>query len=241
MKMATCLAVLLLITLQGSHLESSVQIAALHGDVRVRRGLEERWSPASVGMSLDDIDTILTGEGSHVLLQIEEGMTFTLGGLSVLDIGDLRRITERELFLFLMSEKINRIGPVNDDSRIRIDNVSVTRADNKNARENDHSAVIRNDFSTMEINGARALYDQKYYPNAIIKFHRLMAKNLPEEARITAFFYLGKSFEGISESGRAIEAYQSSLTQIGTLPVEDDHVRSIRNACEEALQRLKDR
>ena len=58
--------------------ESSVRIKSSSGDVKIRRGVEETWHPASSGTELEEIDSILTGEGGHVVLELAGGETFRL-------------------------------------------------------------------------------------------------------------------------------------------------------------------
>ena len=64
--------------------EISVKIIHLGGNVKIRYGLEENWKSASVGILLKEIDTILTGENSEVVLKYENGNTFQLGSNSMI-------------------------------------------------------------------------------------------------------------------------------------------------------------
>ena len=85
----------------------------------VRRGLEETWKTASREMMLKDIDTIRVGENAEVVLELSDNATFTLGSNSILDIGDLRRITKREMFLYIMALKIEKIDRPKKDDKIQ--------------------------------------------------------------------------------------------------------------------------
>ena len=58
--------------------ESSVRIKSSSGDVKIRRGVEETWHPASAGTELEEIDSILTGEAGQVVLELTGGGTFRL-------------------------------------------------------------------------------------------------------------------------------------------------------------------
>ncbi|MCI0495132.1 hypothetical protein L0Z72_08980, partial [candidate division KSB1 bacterium] len=147
--------------------QAAVQIIEMKGEVKVRRGLDENWQPAGVGMLLEDIDTILTLEYAEVLLQIDTETKFRLISNSVLDIGDLRKITERELFLYLTSEKINEIEPRKKKLKLRIPNVSVVHGE---FRSKDQPMQVKSDSSwwKKEVNGAQALFSQSYYPNTVV-------------------------------------------------------------------------
>ena len=57
----------LMLAVASSALFSAARLETVQGDVQVRRGVEEKWSPAAVGINLEDIDTILTLEGKKIL------------------------------------------------------------------------------------------------------------------------------------------------------------------------------
>ena len=58
--------------------------------------------------------TGITGENGEITLQFQSSKKFILGKNSILDIGDLREIQEKELFLYLMSKKVEKIELVTD-------------------------------------------------------------------------------------------------------------------------------
>jgi hypothetical protein len=155
---------------------ADVKISRIIGDVKVRRGLEENWQRAMSGMILEDIDTILSGEASQVVLELSEEIIFILGGNAVLDIGDLKKITERELFLYLTSQKINKIERSGDEPKIHIENVSVVRGERKVTSITQIDPTDLYSMCQLEINGVKALYTQEFYPNAIIKLYKIIEK-----------------------------------------------------------------
>jgi len=218
--------------------QNGAKIVSLKGDVRVRRGLEENWINANMGMLLKDIDTILTDEASEVVLEIQEGSRFTLGGQSILDISDLRKITERELFLYLMSQKISRIQSPDQKSKLHIANVSVVRAEKKTSSVEEEIS-LNSQMWSMEKNGAMALFMQQYYTNAIVKCHKILVRYPSMEDCGQIHFYLGKSFEVIDESGRAIDAYQEVLERSKAASCETEQIQDFVELSSEAIGRLK--
>jgi hypothetical protein len=210
---------------------SAVKIISLSGEVKVRRGVEETWHRAAAGMMLEEIDTILTGEASAVVLETPEGATFRLNSYAILDIADLRKITEREMFLFLMSQKVNQIPPRQEKTRLRIGNVSVIHGESK-AEPSRRTAEEESQIWVQESNGAKALYDQRYYPNTIVKLHKILAKypNLEDCGEI--HFYLGKAFEALSKPGQARDAYKIVLERFCDDGVSKQRADEARQAIE---------
>ncbi|MFQ5633367.1 MAG: tol-pal system YbgF family protein, partial [bacterium] len=202
------LLILMLFT-QAASGSDGAKIVKMSGEVKVRKGLDENWSAAHIGMLLDDIDTILTLEASIVVLKLQSGETFRLASNAIVDIGDLRKITERELFLFLMSQKMDKMKPNDEKAKLRITNVSVVRAANKATKSKTGSrTTIENRQWLQEMNGAKAMYFQSFYPNAIMKLHKILQKNPDMEQCCEIFFYLAKSYEEIDKPGRALQAYR---------------------------------
>ena len=188
--------------------EISVKIIHLKGSVKIRYGLEENWKPASVGILLKDIDTILTGENSEVVLKYENGNTFQLGSNAMLDIGDLRKIYEKELFLYLMSKKVDQIETNDEKTPLRIGNVSVVHGESKSVTDSSKQTTVKPDWAEWEINGALSLFIQEYYPNTIVKLHKILEKYDSYIDCGKIFFYIARSLESLDMNGQAIDAYQ---------------------------------
>lgn len=218
-------------------LHADIVIQKMHGDVKVRLGLDETWQTAKNKMVLKNIDTILTGEESEAVLLLPEGMTFTLGSQSILDIGDLREITERELFLFLTSQKIRDIEET-PRSKVHIQNVSVVRAQDKQAPEI-QTGDDNLELYQYEINGARAMHHQKFHPNAVVKLMHILKKYTQIEDYGLVDLYLGESFEAMKQSGRALEAYQHALSKAENDALDSTKCQKISHKANAGIARLK--
>ncbi|MDZ7289007.1 MAG: hypothetical protein ONB44_01365 [candidate division KSB1 bacterium] len=222
----------------------AVKIINLTGEVKIRRGMEENWHRAVAGMRLEEIDTILTGEASAVVLETAEGSTFRLGSYSILDIADLRKITERELFLYLMSQKVNRIEPRLEKTRLRIGNVSVIHGESKagsshRAAESPYGRLPERQNWVQETNGAKALFEQDYYPNTIVKLHKILAKYPDVEDCGEIHFYLGKAFEALGKPGQAIDAYKVVLERVAMEGCENAEAGQRAGEAKSAMERLR--
>ncbi len=200
-----------LFTAESVNAANNVKIISLFGDVKVRYGLEENWNNAQKGMSLKEVDTILSGEGAEIVLQTTEGETFKLGGNSILDITDLRKIVEKELFLILMSKKIEQIEHKKEKTKFRIGNVSVVHGESKDTTNSKDGDSTQSNWFVREVNGAVALFTQKYFPNTIIKLNKILSKYSPVKDCGKIYYYIGKSFEAINKPGQAVDAYKKSI------------------------------
>jgi hypothetical protein len=191
--------------------DGEVEITNMKGDVRIRVGLDEEWQNARIGMILKNLDTIYCGENSLVILLNQDGQKFTLEANSILDISDLRKIQDRELFLFLMTQKVDQIEPEDTNTKIRVGNVSVVHGESKND-DNTHDLSNSDiDWYKYEVNGADALIEHTYYPNAIIKLHQIKNRYSEEKDQGFTNYRIGYSFEVMQNKGQAMDNYHSAL------------------------------
>jgi len=79
------------------------------------------------------------------------------------------------------------------------------------------------------------LYIHKYYTNTIVKLHQIMSRFPDHDDCGEVYFYLGKSFEQISETGQAVDAYKESI--MSSNPGCPD---SYKLEAENAMKRLKE-
>jgi len=219
----------------------TVRIQYIKGEVTVRRGLEEEWKIAKQGMILKDVDTILVGENSKVILDLGDKATFTLGSYSILDIGDLRRITKREMFLYLMSLKIEKIDRTQTDEKIRIQNVSVVRAEKKNTEKKTDMKNNTMDYWTFELNGAEALIQQRYFTNSVMKLVKIYNHYGDQRNPGLIHHRLGQSFEALYEPGRAMESYKKAIQLIQQSGYQNNEYKERFQACDEAIQRIQNK
>jgi hypothetical protein len=207
------ISALLILFLAATHLHAmDAKIIRLSGKVKYRQGVEETWHTAYAGIVLKEIDTILTGEGGEVILEIQDGLTFRLGANAILDIADLRKITEQELFLYLTRQKIERIEKGAEKTPLKVSNVSAIHGTSKDTLDRKPSVAADNLWE-QEKNGARALLNQQYYPNSVMKLLRILNRypNVQDCGELHS--YLGQSFEALDQPGQATDAYQTVIQQ----------------------------
>lgn len=231
------LLVILLLLYQSVFASQQVKIVTIKGEVKVRRGVEEIWQPAELGMLLEEIDTIQTGEKSEVTLKIEPGKNFKLNSSAQIDISDLREVSQKEMQLYLMTKKISKIKPRKQRTPLRVGNVSVVHGlkaeDAEPAEKNKNKKAWR-----KETNGAKALFDFQYYTNTVIKLNKILAKYSPQNDCGEIHFFLGKSFEALNKNGQAIDAFEVVLNNYQKQSCKDE-AKSRYNYARQAIKRLK--
>jgi len=211
-----------------------VALTMITGDVKIRRGLDEEWRPASSGTILDTIDSILTGEGEAVL-ELPDGRTFRISSQTILDIADLRLITEQELFLLLMSDKIQKMPKRSDKTKLEIGDINVVHGSSQQDAATQKKEDSKRELWQMEKNGVIALYNQDFTPNAILKINNILAKYPEIEDCGEIYSYLGNSFEKLDKPGQAIDAYKMVIAN--SCDSEDSLKR--KHAAEMAIQKLE--
>jgi hypothetical protein len=208
-KMNIILILLLTMFIQYSF-SYSVKIIEVSGQVHFRQGVEETWQTAKPGILLEDVDSIISGKNGKAILETTEGRRFELGSNSQIDIADLRRLSNEELFLHLMKEKLKKIGSRQERTPLRVGTVSAVHGSSQDSSKNIPVTEKGIDPEPV-INGIRALFTQDYYPNTILKIHRFLnLYEVPSDCG-ELYYYLGYSFEELQQPGQAIEAYRTSI------------------------------
>ena len=188
--------------------QADTVISKVRGEVKIRRGLEESWVDAHVGDRLRELDTVLSQEGM-VIFEMQDGSTFKLDSHSILDISDLRRISRQEMFLFIMSEKVKKM-PSRKSSVLRSENFSSVHGEKQSLQKNAPKERATPEWQ-MQLNAARAMYEQRLYPNAVVKLHKILDHISKRVDCGGVSLYLGKSFEALDEPGQALDSYQQAL------------------------------
>ncbi len=219
-----------------AHAAASVRIVQLSGEVKIRRAVEEKWEAAATGMLLEESDTIMTLERGEVLLELATHATFRLGGNALLEVADLREISERQLFLWLMSEKVGKLKPRSEKIPLHLGEVSSPRG--ANASKDSARVHVRPTWR-MEVNAAQALRAQNFLPNAALLLHRVQTKHSQREDCGEVSFELAQAFEALRQIGRARDEYQTALTQTTEQQCDAAAAKMRRAAITTALQRLK--
>ena len=205
----TTIFLAILILLFHQSLYAAVVVQMTKGHAEVRRGVSEEWKTLLVGDVLRPEDTIRTGEEAEVKLQIGEKEYFVLHAFSMIDIADIRQISKNDLLLKLSLEHIRSIP--NSRPGLQTPSTTVMHGDDKSLKEPAASPMRREasgEIGTMRLEGAKALYQQKYFSSTILSV-KAAARRFGIRDWFSAHRIIAQAFERLGLIQQAIDEFAS--------------------------------
>jgi hypothetical protein len=193
-------------------LAADFTVKAVKGTVEVRRGVMEEWRKIKVGDLLKPEDSMRTGPGSSATIEIEK-RKLVVPELTILDISDVRQLTQEDFLLKLAMENILAVPPREKDE-LEIPSATVIHGENKSK-----TAVLPpsdGKVGEMQLHGARVLYDNTYYATSILKSKETLRTHPEVRSNYDARFTVAMAFEKMKLTKEAITEY--SLLSKENLP-----------------------
>ena len=132
-------------------LASDFAVKAVKGSVEVRRGVMEEWKKVKIGDLLKPEDSMRTGPGASATIEIDK-RKLVVPELTILDISDVRQLTQEDFLLKLAMENILAVPPREKDE-LAIPSATVLHGDNKSKTDLPVSSDGR--VGEMQLHGAR--------------------------------------------------------------------------------------
>jgi hypothetical protein len=184
----------------------------LKGKAKVRHGVLEIWTTVSVGDTLKPEDTILTEGGSTMVIIKPTGTRYSIPEASMLDIADLRNLTQDELLLRLAMENIKSVPVQQRPNDITVPNTTIVHGDDI-SKDAEALKLPRTEVGSLQMHGVEVLYDNLFYASGILKSKALM-RLFPEARDEFVFrFQLAKAFEQVNLYDEALTEYVSLSQQ----------------------------
>ncbi len=226
------LAVMLMLAALGAASAGAGEIVVrkVNGDVRVRHGVAEEWNTIAAGDVLRPNDTMRTGTTSSATLVVRwpdataTPKTISLPPLVIVDVSDIRDLTQDELMLKLTMEKVRSSSYQWKSDDLRIPNAGVVHGTDASTS----APLSDNDKQTGKflLNGTRVLYDNGYYATAVLKtmevFRRYPALGASYDNRLL----LAEALEKANLRGEAATEYGFLSTLAGLSPSQQAHVQA---------------
>ncbi len=182
-----------------------VKIISLHGNVAVRHGIQEEWISAAVGDVLKPDDSIESGKNSSITLLIDGKTKFTIPESVIIDISDLRVVTQDELLLKIAMENIRTIPRDKRDNELYVPRITTVHGENMgNASK---KITLSTEIGLKQLKGSKILFDNKYYATSILKAKEVF--RIYPELKIRTEFHLmvAEAFEKLNLLEEALSEY----------------------------------
>ncbi len=152
----------------------TVVVTKLQGDVSVRHGVTEIWTHVAVGDVLRPDDTMKTGKKSSAMLVTRDGQTDNGAGKKialpaevVVDISDMRDLSQEELMLKLTMEKVRSSSYQWKNEEMHIPNATVVHGGDRKPSAPLSENELR--FGIFQWNGTRVLFDNGFYSTCALR------------------------------------------------------------------------
>jgi hypothetical protein len=171
--MRTLMAVVALVLCGGVvSYAGSITVQKMNGDVSVRHGVTEVWTTVATGDALRPNDTMRTGKSGSATLIVQETPDGAIRRLAlppdvIVDISDVRELTQEELTLKLTMQKV-RATP----QQLRNDGPQISDAAVVHGTDQNHpTSVAENDplIGRSLLNGTKVLLDNGFYATGVLR------------------------------------------------------------------------
>lgn len=210
---------LLVVAVTVSANAGEIVLQRAQGNVTVRHGVTESWIGARPGDSLSPDATIkVGGKGSAVL--VARNKTITLPAEVIVDMSDIRDLSQEELMLKLTMQKVRSSAYERKQNDLTAPKITPTHGTNRAAGE----ALTENDIAEgmFLLNGTKALFNNGFYSTCALKTLEVL-RRFPSLA--SKFEYRWLAAEALEKSkikGEALTEYMT-LSNSGTLTQEQQN------------------
>ena len=197
--------------LTAQALGEGITVQSTRGEVSVRHGVTEGWMPVGAGDLLRPRDSMRTGGTGAAVLSVAMAAgtkTITLPSEVIVDMSDIRDLSQEELMLKLTMEKVRGSTYQWNESDPAIPNAGVIHgSQKKSSRE-----LTENEPMTgrMQLNGARVLFENGFFSTCVLRSMEVF-RLYPD---------LSKSFEDRLMVAQALERAQlngEALSEYGAI------------------------
>jgi hypothetical protein len=219
MKRALAFAVLL-VALDAR--AGDVVVKKVQGDVTVRHGVTETWTTIADGDVLRPDDTMRTGKrGGAVIVTSSAGAkgagqkTITVPPEVIVDISDIRELSQEELMLKLTMEKVRASSYQWKNDELHIPNAAAVHGAD---RSPESSTVTDATTGVFQMNGARLLYNNGFYATCALKGLEVFRQYPALGAGFENHFLVAQALEKANLRGEALGEYGALSAQEGLTP-----------------------
>jgi len=209
--MKTCLLLAAAFLAASAALAGDIKIVAIRGDVQVRRGVHEQWQTTAAGDVLKPEDSIKLEKRSSAVILLNDKERFDLPGEAIIDLSDLRKLTQQDLLLMLTMERVRSVSRERREDDLTVPRTSTVHGANRGALPPPPPAGYTP--GTFELNGTNFLYEHGFYATCVLKTKEVLRLNPGLLKVVDARMRVASALERMSLTGEAAEEYSGLLSE----------------------------
>jgi len=191
---------------------AEVKIIALSGSVHIRRGIEENWTKAALGDALKPEDSIELGKKSSATLLVDGKTKIFLAEESIVDVSDLRSLTQDDLLLLLAMESVRSV-PERPSLDEGMPTQQTTTIHGASRDESPPETIPDKESGSKTLRGTKTLYDNGYYATCILKVKAVYRLCPDLKAAIDTRIMVADAMEKMNVRNEALNEYVSLKTE----------------------------
>ncbi|MDI6767978.1 MAG: hypothetical protein QME52_14250 [Bacteroidota bacterium] len=196
---------LLILTLTSLSYGADIKIVAVKGTAMVRHNIQEEWKTVSVGDVLKPEDSIELKRKSSVTILLDGMKKLTIPEFVIIDLSDLRMLTQEELLLKLAMEKVRSVPTRDDDGKLLIPTTTTVHGTNKESTPTPQSIV--SDNGLMQLNGTKVLYENRFYATCVLKAKEVFRLNPELAVNVETRLMVANALEKMNLKTEALSEY----------------------------------
>jgi hypothetical protein len=200
------------------------------GDVKVRQGVAEVWNAVAVGDELRPHDTMRTGASGTAVVAVRFDATggvkrITLPAQVMVDMSDIRDLTQEELMLKLTMEKVRASSYEWKNDGLKLPNAAVVHGENHASGP----ATQENDRQVGEflLNGARVLFENGFYATTVLRALEIFRMYPALGSVFDNRYLLAQAMERARLHGEALAEY-GAMSRMEGLTAAQHHIVQVR-------------
>ena len=195
-----------------------IVVQKMQGAVSVRHGVTETWTKVAPGDVLRPDDTMKTGKKGSAVIVVPSSTagasrTVVLPGEVIVDMSDIRDLTQEELMLKLTMEKVRASSYQWKSDDLRIPSAAVVhgadKSSNLNLSESDPATGI------LELNGAHVLFENGFFATCALKGMEVFRLYPPLGKEFRDRMMVAEALEKANLRGEAVNEYGAIATLDG--------------------------
>lgn len=197
------------------------------GEVYVRHGVAEAWTTVAVGDVLKPDDTMKTGKKGSALLVVSGSKRMTLPAEVIVDVSDIRDLSQEELMLKVTMEKVRASSYQWKNDEMNMPNITSSHGPDRTPS----TPLTENEIEVgrFEWNGTKVLYDNGYYSTSALKAMGVLRRYPSLGDKFENRLLVAQALEKANLRGEALSEYVS-ISQSDKLSAEQKEVVATRIA-----------